>query len=383
VEVDGPAGKGSVLVPVLALATAERTMPPWLGWVLAALGVLLTLGLLTIIGGAVRESVLPPGEEPDSTRRWRARIGVALTAILAALALWGGNVWWSAEASDYKQAVLYRPFNAVATVAPRDGRQTLSLGIRDNRWTAEHPALSRYNALLPDHGKLMHLFLVREPELDSLVHLHPVARTPAGLDFDADLPPLAGGRYRLYADIVHESGYAQTMVSSVEIGSDIAATGPATDADDSWISGVGKNTAASFDLGDGSRVVWDRDAAAVAGAEKDLRVMVQDASGAEAQVEPYMGMAAHLVVASRDGSVFAHLHPSGSISMAAMQRFAGERPADPHAGHVMEVGSRVAVPYAFPKAGAYRVFVQVKRGGTVKTAAFDIEVADSGPSTGR
>src|SRR5205823_4328572 len=61
VAVDGPEGKGSVIVPVLALATAERAMTPMLGTVLAALGVFLTVGFLTIIGSAVRESVLPPG----------------------------------------------------------------------------------------------------------------------------------------------------------------------------------------------------------------------------------------------------------------------------------------------------------------------------------
>ena len=89
-------------------------------------------------------------------------------------------------------------------------------------------------------------------------------------------------------------------------------------------------------------------------------------------VEPYMGMAAHLVVASRDGSVFAHLHPSGSVSMAAMQRFAGTTGADAHAAHTMTLDGRVAVPYAFPKAGPYRLFVQIKRGGQVLTGAFDL-----------
>jgi hypothetical protein len=130
-----------------------------------------------------------------------------------------------------------------------------------------------------------------------------------------------------------------------------------------------------FDLGDGTRLVWQRgDRAIDEGVEGDLRFAVRDASGAPATVEPYMGMAAHVVIASRDGSVFAHLHPSGSISMAAMQKFAGNTTMDPHAGHAMPMDSAVAIPYAFPKAGPFRIFVQVKRGGEVKTAAFDAEV---------
>jgi hypothetical protein len=371
VAVDGPSGKGSVLVPV------ERPMPPWLGAVLAALGVFLTAGLLTIIGSAVRESVLPPGVEPDDVRRRRARIGVAVMAILAGLALWGGNRWWNAEASSYSRFILYRPFASNATVARQGDRRTLTLSIRDPRWSVRPDPASRYNALLPDHGKLMHLFLVREPALDALAHLHPIARTREALDFDADVPPLPPGRYRVYGDIVHESGYAQTLVSSVELTDAGTAAGAATDADDSWFSGGGTAEAATatFDLGDGTRLEWQRgDRAIDAGVERDLRFLVRDASGAPATVEPYMGMAAHVVIASRDASVFAHLHPSGSISMAAMQKFAGAAAADPHAGHAMPVESAVAIPYAFPNAGPFRIFVQVKRGGAVKTAAFDVDI---------
>jgi hypothetical protein len=376
VTIDGPAGKGEVVIPVLALATAERPMPRWLGGVLAALGLFLTAGLLTIIGTAVRESGLPPGLEPDAVRRRRARIGIAITAILATLALWGGSRWWAAEASSYSRSVLYRPFDAVASVARLNDRRTLTMSIRDERWNGTPNPQSRYNALMPDHGKLMHLFMVREPALDTMAHLHPIARA-SRLDFDADMPPLPGGRYRVYGDIVHESGYAQTLVTSIEIAGDAAPWTAPTDADDSWFRGasVPESMTASYALDDGARLVWQRgETPMAAGVERDLRFSVQDPSGADVSVEPYMGMAAHVVIASRDGSVFAHLHPAGSISMAAMQRFAGASGADPHAGHAMPLDARVAIPYAFPKAGAYRLFVQVKRDGKVLTGAFDVVV---------
>jgi hypothetical protein len=57
--------------------------------------------------------------------------------------------------------------------------------------------------------------------------------------------------------------------------------------------------------------------------------------------------------------------------MAALQIAGG-----PHAGHYMEpkLPSTVAFPYGFPEPGEYRVFVQLKHGGAVQTAAFDVTV---------
>jgi hypothetical protein len=351
-------------------------MVPGLGLLLAGLGIFLTVGMLTIIGAAVRESVLTPGSEPDETRRRRAKFGVGVAAVLAVLILWGGNAWWNAEASSYGRFVLYRPFESQATLVPNtpgEAPRTLTLSIRDPRWTGDPNPLTRYNALIPDHGKLMHLFLVRDG-LDAIAHLHPIARSPKALDFDVAIPPLPTGKYRVYGDIVHESGYAQTLVANVDVPR--AASAPLTDPDDSWFAGAAapESSGAAVDLGDGTRLQWARGEAPISkGAEQLLTFSVRDGNGGVADVEPYMGMAAHVVVANRDGSVFAHLHPSGSISMAALQKFAGGA-ADPHAGHEMPIAGEVAIPFAFPNAGSYRMFVQVKRNGQVKTAAFDVDV---------
>lgn len=371
VDIDGPKGEGTAIVPVLALATADRTMPAWLGGALLVLGVVLTAGLLTLIGAAVRESVLLPGEEPDQKRDRRARMATAGAVIGAILILWGGNVWWTAEADSYRMFTRYRPFEAAAAVADRDGVPTLTLSIRDERWTGSPVAVSRYNALMPDHGKLMHLFLVQDEGLGGFAHLHPVARSGAAIDFDAALPPLTPGRYRVYGDIVHESGYAQTIVASLEVPA--AAITPASDPDDSFFAGTVAADAASVDLADGVRLVWARpDTPIEAGQEHVLAFAVRDASDTVMTVEPYMGMAAHVIVSHHDHSVFAHLHPSGSISMAALQKFTATTPD--HTAHGAAVDSRVEVPYAFPSPGRYRIWVQVKRDGQVQTAAFDINV---------
>jgi hypothetical protein len=38
ISVDGPLGKGSAIIPVMAVSTAQRTMPASLDWTLAGLG---------------------------------------------------------------------------------------------------------------------------------------------------------------------------------------------------------------------------------------------------------------------------------------------------------------------------------------------------------
>jgi hypothetical protein len=83
-------------------------------------------------------------------------------------------------------------------------------------------------------------------------------------------------------------------------------------------------------------------------------------------------MPGHAVFVKRDRRVFAHVHPSGSAPMAALQ--IAMPSSDPHAGHGAALPSTVSFPYGFPEPGDYRIFVQVKRSGAVQTAVFDVSV---------
>jgi hypothetical protein len=388
VEIDGPKGRGTAVVPVLALATEQRDMPRSLGFVLAALGLFLAVGLLTIVGAAVRESVVPPGESPHLGRRRRARIAMTIGAVLVILTVVGGRAWWNAEALAYGESVLYRPFNSTASVREENGHRILTLAIDDRRWPPPpRNVQTRYNALMPDHGKLMHMFLIREPALDVFAHVHPVARQPAAA-FDLVVPPLPAGHYRVYGDIVHESGYAQTLVTRVELPGTpaTAESAAAADSDDSWFSGTAVDTGSetggtaaaepTFLSADGTTITWVGGRKPLIARQEQLLIFAaRDVSGTAVALEPYMGMMGHIAVTRVEGDVFAHLHPSGSISMAALEKFT-EGAAPDHTMHATPAASaEVSTPYAFPKAGRYRVWVQMKRNGQVITAAFDADVS--------
>jgi hypothetical protein len=384
VTVEGARGAGTVTVPVGAVATGQLSLSGGLQVLLILLGAALFAGLVTIVYAAFGESVTSPGAPMDPRRRRRARLVTAAAVPALALAVLGGARWWDAEAQAYRRT-LYRPLDVRASIVNPPGGRAIELQITDSAWLQR-----RMTGLIPDHGKLMHMFLIREPGLDAFAHLHPTMRDSS--TFYAALPPLPDGRYRVYGDVVHESGFERTLVTSLDIPGDAGTVTrsplPWRDADDSWHVTAGN--AIDAGLADGWDMRWIRGSEPlVRGRETTLRFAVTDPSGMPLLLEPYMGMAAHAVVTRDDGSVFIHLHPMGTVTVAAQQAFAlrdrGDTTAagrlrledttailaSAHAGHSL---GEVSFPYEFPKAGNYRIWVQVKRSGRVLTGVFDATV---------
>ena len=106
-------------------------------------------------------------------------------------------------------------------------------------------------------------------------------------------------------------------------------------------------------------------------------------------MQPYLGMAGHAAFVKTDGTVFAHTHPDGSAAMPAMMLANSgmsegsdtgmaemDSPTNQgRAGSTAEpLDPIVEFPYGFPSAGRYRIFIQMKHGGTVETGVFDAEV---------
>jgi hypothetical protein len=399
IEVAGSAGAGRVTVPVDAVARRVLTMPNGLGGILAALGVILVALFVSIIGAAVRESMLKPGDASSPRQRFVARVAMSIGTTVLLLLLWLGSRWWDSEAADYRNNRLYQPIEAVATIRDDNGRRTLRLEVTD-------PKFARSAPLVPDHGKLMHLFLIREPGLDAFAHLHPIKRDRK--TFDSDLPDLPPGRYRLYADVTHETGFTDTLTTAVEIAEAATKSGAANspalrdDDDSSWVESRGepRDGLNISRLTNQNQMKWFPPDRIVENAPVQLRFEVRDNDGKAVTLEPYLGMRGHLALRRDDGAVFTHLHPGGSASMAAMQlstlRSEGKLPLkaafgadDPLcklpapsdsdqnwlAGRSAADNSSVSFPYAFPKAGRYRLWVQVRITGEILTGVFDVEVS--------
>jgi hypothetical protein len=339
IVVTGARGVGTLAVPVPAYAQRTLTMPTGLGTLLVGLMALLALAIVAILIGALREAALEPGAAPRS--RGRIALVIVSAVVLGLLAL--GNVWWNAVAEDYAEMVM-KPWIVKPTV---EGCQ-LTIPVNTTR-------------LLPDHGHEMHLFLVRMPDMDRLAHLHP---THDGSNFVQTLPNLPAGHYQLFSDIVLATGFPLTGTATLDLPD---LTCPPLVGDDTvWTAGA--------TLAGGARMIWDHSQLR-AGVAQPLTFRVVEANGSPSVLEPYMGMAAHAEVIRSDASVFAHLHPNGSVAMPALEL---AQHADPMAMAMPmpmpAMSATLAFPFAFPRPGDYRIFVQIKRAGVIETASFDARV---------
>jgi hypothetical protein len=332
----------------------------------------LVVGLVSIVGASVREAQLEPGVTPAPARRKRAGIVMAATAVAVIGCLWLGNKWWNAEAESYRQ-IVYRPVELAASL--ENGNKLMLRLTQDPGWIGFRTV---NEGLIPDHGHIMHLFVLSSPAMDGLWHLHP---EQAGSDAFTDaLPAIPPGKYQLFADIVRSNGIPETGVTQIELPE--IAGAPLT-GDDSSAAAAAITQAdfarTTFPLPSGGKMLWERDTAPLQSKRVySFRFLVQDAAGKPAEdMELYMGMPGHAVFVRQDMQVFAHVHPAGSVPMAALDMI---KPHDMSAmAHDMTraasgLPAEVSFPYGFPQPGAYRIFIQVKRAGQVETGVFDARV---------
>ncbi|HEX5433598.1 MAG TPA: hypothetical protein VFY05_05130 [Candidatus Angelobacter sp.] len=372
VDVTGRRGEGKLFVPLPAVSTHSAKMHAALGVLLACLGLLLVTGIVGIVGAAVREASLPAGDEPAPELRRRGYRREAVAAVLVLGAIVFGNRWWSAEAAT--NARLNYKIPHLSAELENGNRLLLTLQNPNvaevDRYGVRSPDKLVLGDLVADHGHLMHFFLVSMPDMKSFWHLHP-EQVGEGR-FTLDLPSIPAGHYAMYADILHRTGFPETQVGQIDLS---AISGKPLSGDDSGVPDLAASDSVS-PLSDGYRMIWERDDAPLkANVPQWFRFHVEDKDGDPAtDMENYMGMAAHAAIISTDGKVFAHVHPTGSVPMAA--EMLAEGPA--HEMNVMmhsRPGAEVSFPYGFPRPGDYRIFVQVRRAGHVETGAFRAHVS--------
>ncbi|MEW2525767.1 hypothetical protein [Streptomyces sp. NPDC047071] len=204
-----------------------------------------------------------------------------------------------------------------------------------------------------DHGKELHL-IVASRDLTTYRHLHPTRAADGTWSTPATLP--AAGDYRVFADFRPERAKEK-----VTLGADLAVTGAYAPAPAPEPSAAAK-TAGGYAV--------RLDGALTPGEPGELTLRVTRRGKPVTDLQPYLGAYGHLVALRSGDLAYLHVHPNGEP---------GDATTKP--------GPEVSFTATAPSAGTYRLFLDFRHEGKVRTAAFTVragggETRHAGATTG-
>ncbi|MFE1510942.1 hypothetical protein [Streptomyces sp. NPDC058726] len=223
-----------------------------------------------------------------------------------------------------------------------------TLDLRTPRITAGHRAELRFTVrddhgravteYRPEHGRELHL-IVASRDLLTYRHLHPTRAADGTWSIPADLPR-AGG-YRVFADFTP----AEEGAENLTLGADLAVSGSYRPQDLPPVAGTARV--------DGYEVVLT--GSLRPGRASELRLSVSRDGEPVTDLQPYLGAYGHLVALRSGDLAYLHVHPQGEP---------GDGRTDP--------GPEVSFTATAPSGGSYRLFLDFKHDGVVRTAAFTV-----------
>jgi len=184
----------NINVPVNSLATNIKDMDNELGIALWILLIILFIGAVNIITISYRESTLQPDKNPSADRIKKAKAVLIISSLILTALLYSGYRWWQDVEMLYAEN-LYKPLESKSELIKISGKDILRVTITDPSWIE-----GRNPALIPDHGKIMHMYLVKD-DMSVLSHIHPSRSIESNRRFDVLMPPISEGNYSIYMDI--------------------------------------------------------------------------------------------------------------------------------------------------------------------------------------
>ncbi|MFI5661126.1 hypothetical protein [Streptomyces sp. NPDC051684] len=186
-----------------------------------------------------------------------------------------------------------------------------------------------------EHGKELHL-IVASQDLTAYRHLHPVRATDGTWSTPVSLPK--AGDYRVFADFTPRG-----EKEGLTLGANLGVAG-------AYAPAPLPEHATTAKVTDGYEVKVDGELKA--GRASELTLSVAKDGKPVTDLEPYLGAYGHLVALRSGDLAYLHVHP-----------------------HEGRPGPEVSFTATAPSAGTYRLFLDFKHDGEVRTAAFTVHAA--------
>lgn len=212
------------------------------------------------------------------------------------------------------------------------------------------------------HERPLHLIVVGR-DLVGYAHLHP--EVAADGTWSVARPDLAPGSYRVVADLQPVGGPELALAGDLTVPGTVVPVEvpePAESVDAADLTVVL----------DGHPQVGDTELAFTA-----IQIRPDEPAPVPAVLEPYLGARGHLVAFRVDDLAYSHVHPLPSSATRELAGGDGDEGGD-HSGHSAGASSAVRFTASFPTEGTYRLFLDLKVDGVVRTFGFTVEVHGHG-----
>ena len=364
-------------IPINSIATEIKPMSFQISLILFCLMLLLLFGATNIITIAYRESTTPYNQNINSEKIKKSKLVMLCSFGLLLFMLYAGNNWWNDTEIAYREN-LYVPMENEVKLITNGKQNILQIFFTDDLWLG-----GMIPDLMPDHGKIMHLYLINE-NYSQLCHLHPKRNKENKDLFEVVLPGIEYGKYYLYMDITLESGFSSTLTNQISYMADnikqLKYNNLTSDKDDSYISNFTQYQLQWINQKDNFNISEDI----------NLTFQTQTLDGLPSKIEPYIQMGGHGAILKEDLSVFIHIHPIGTISMASQELY-NQNDTIENSGicyfgvaddslktYFKNQNSIVSFPpINLDKPGNYIMWIQAKSEGEIITQKFNFQIIDS------
>jgi hypothetical protein len=188
------------------------------------------------------------------------------------------------------------------------------------------------------HERQLHLIVV-DRQLVTFQHVHPTLAADGTWSTDLVLDP---GTYRVFTDVAPTAlGHALTLGSDLVVPGEVAVAPPSAPSTVSEVDGYEVELAGTLADGETS----------------ELTLTVSHDGAPVTDLDPYLGSYGHLVAIRAGDLAYLHVHPTGE-------------PGDAHTAAGPAIGFGVAVPGP----GTYRLFLDFRHDGVVRTADLTVVV---------